>query len=105
MQQKCTDNPRDQFRDEVLPAFGAWVSGARDNQLVQSTMSLLDRFELSDDEHVQIYNRLVQERPLAFQASLTVSPGSYDGERCAALFRDFRTITPEAQDRFGDIFP
>ena len=33
-EQKCTEHARDQFRDEVIPAFHEWKSHKRDNQLV-----------------------------------------------------------------------
>lgn len=104
-EQKCTEHARDEFRDKVLPAFHDWKSGKRDNQLVEVATSLLERFGLTDDEHVRAYDRLVQERPLAFQAALTVTPSPYDTARCLALFAGFTAITPDVQDRLGDTFP
>jgi hypothetical protein len=79
---KCTDRARRTFKREVLPAFADYLSGARDDQLAQTTIALLSRFNLTDAEQTQAYERLVVDRPLAFQASLTVSPDSFPVERC-----------------------
>jgi len=104
-EQKCTDNARDEFRDNVIPAFRAWIEGKRDNQLAQVTMGLLDRFNLTDEQRVQIYDKLLQERPLAFQASLTVAPSPYQQAKCVKLFKGYSELTPNIHDRLGDTFP
>jgi hypothetical protein len=104
-EQKCTDHPRDQFRGEVLPAFKEWLEGKRDNQLLQNATAMLERFLLSDNETIAAYDRLLWQRPLAFQASLTVTPADYDQAKCVALFKDFKDLTPATQDRMGDTLP
>ena len=50
-EQKCTDHPRDEFRDNVLRSFRDWKDHKRDNQLVQAVTNLVERFSLTDDEH------------------------------------------------------
>lgn len=102
---KCTDRARRQFKDEVLPAFRDYVSGVRDDQLSQTTIGLLLRFGLTDDEQRQIYDRLVQDRPLAFQAALTVTPDVFETEKCVKLFKDFASLPGAIEDRMGDTFP
>src|SRR5262249_8679108 len=54
-EQKCTEHPRDRFRDEVIAAFHEWKSHERDNQLIQAVTNLVERFELTDDEHLRLY--------------------------------------------------
>ncbi len=102
---KCTDYPRKRFREEVLPAFKEYMSGARDHQLSQASISLLDAFDLTDDELVRIYDKLTSARPLAFRAALTVKPGSFPAHKCIALFKNFESIPTPIDDRFGDTFP
>jgi hypothetical protein len=104
-EQKCTTNARALFTTQVLPAFREWLSGTRDNQLLQVSVALLQRFELTDAEATQIYDRLAQDRPLAFKAELTVSPAPYGTAQCVALFTDYAMITPQLDDRMGDTFP
>lgn len=102
---KCTDRARRLFKREILPAFTEYVSGVRDDQLTQTTIGLLLRFGLTDLEHVQVYDRLVTERPLAFRAALTVTPSVFGGPKCVKLFKDYDSIGADAQFRFGDTFP
>jgi hypothetical protein len=58
-EQKCTEHPRDQFRDEVIPAFHEWKSHTRDDQLVQAVTNLVERFELT--EHCRPFHVRVED--------------------------------------------
>lgn len=102
---KCTENPRAKFRDEVLPAFQEYESGARDNELLQAAVGLLQQMALSDEEQIQTYDQMLNDRPLAFQAALTVTPEQYETEKCVALFKGFSSLTAAAEDRIGDTLP
>ena len=101
-EQKCTERARAEFRDKVIPSFHDWRAHKRDNELVQAVTLLIERFNLSDAEHVRLYDRLVQDHPLTFQAALTVTPTPYETARCVTLFAGFTTVTPDIQDRLGD---
>jgi hypothetical protein len=102
---KCTENARTQFRDHVIPAFRRYFEGARDPQLAQATIALLARYELTDAEQAEVYGTLINERPLAFQAALTVSPVEFAEDHCIALFTGYADVTPDRLARFGDTFP
>jgi len=104
-EQKCTDHPRDEFRDKVLKSFLEWKEHKRDNQLVQAVTGLVERFNLTDNEHLALYDRLVQVHPLTFQAALTVTPPIFDAPRCVSLFSGYADITPDIANRLGDAFP
>lgn len=104
-EQKCTEDARALFLGQVLPAFRKWVSGVRDNELLQAAIGLLQRFNLSDEEHTRAYDRLLQDRPLAFHAALTVNQTPFDAAQSLALFTGYSAITPSMADRFGDTFP
>lgn len=104
-EQKCTIDPRAHFRDSVIPAFRDWIAGKRDNQLVQIAIGLLSAFDLTDDERTAVFDRLVQERPLAFRAALTVTPSPFAVARCVAVFKDYQELTPVLDNRNGDTFP
>jgi hypothetical protein len=102
---KCTTNARAQFRDHVIPAFRRYFDGARDPQLTQAAIALLERYELTDQEQAIVYSVLVNDRPLAFQAALTVQPEVFPENLCIALFDDYANVTPTREDRFGDTLP
>jgi hypothetical protein len=104
-EQKCTDDARTLFLSQVLPTFKKWFSGARDNELLQAAIGLLQRFDLTDAESTRIYDRLLQDRPLAFRAALTVNPNPFSVAQCLALFAGYSNIIPTIQDRYGDTFP
>lgn len=102
---KCTDRARDVFRDDVLPAFAKYLSGARDDELTQTTIALLDQYGLTDAEQTLAYEALVLNRPLAFQAALTVSPDVFPVANCSALFKDYDGLPIPLASRRGDTFP
>ncbi len=104
-EQKCTTNARPHFRDHVMPSFKEWMSGKRDNQLTSIATGLLSSFNLTDDERTAIFDRLVQDRPLAFRAALTVTPTPFATEQCVSVFKDYATLTPVVDNRLGDTFP
>jgi hypothetical protein len=104
-EQKCTDNARQLFLAKVLPEFKKWLSGARDNELLQIAIALLQRFNLTDEERQKAYDRLAQDRPLVFQASLTVTPAPFGNAECVELFTGYATLTPDIADRLGDTLP
>ncbi len=104
-EQKCTTNPRSHFRDNVIPTFKDWFSGKRDNQLVHVAIGLLSAFNLTDDERTAAFDTLVQQRPLAFRAALTVTPAPFATAQCVAVFKDYRDLAPAIENRNGDTFP
>jgi hypothetical protein len=104
-EQKCTAHARDEFRDNVLPAFSEWLAGVRDNFLVQLATNMLVKFQLTDLEWQGVYSTLVVERPMKFQAALTVTPTVFDAALCVALFKGYSGVTPQLSDRVGDTFP
>lgn len=105
-EQKCSDSPRAKFRDEVIPAFEDWITGSRDDELLQIAVGLLDRYALTDEESKQAYVRIaLAPRPLAFRAALTVSPGALSIVERKKLFKGYDKLAVAAQARFGDTFP
>jgi hypothetical protein len=105
-EQKCTDNPRTKFRDEVLPAFKDWITGTRDDELLQIAIGLLARFNLTEAESNRAYGRIaLAPRPVAFRAALTVSPEAFPQAECKKVFKDYDDLAVEFEARFGDTFP
>jgi hypothetical protein len=104
-EQKCTIHARQLFQSQVLPAFRKWMQGTRDSELLQAAAGLLQRFNLTNAEYAQAYDRLLQDRPLAFRAALTVTPAPFETAKCVSLFKDYTGITPSIDHRIGDTLP
>lgn len=102
---KCTDDARDKFRDEIMRTFRAYHSGERDPELLQTAVALLAGFNLADAERIAIYDKLIQERPLVFQAALTVTPEAFAPARRLSLFNGFSALGCHIETRLGDTFP
>ncbi|MES1973321.1 MAG: hypothetical protein V4472_12760 [Pseudomonadota bacterium] len=102
---KCTTNWRQLFSQDVLTAFREYVSGERDNQLAQAAITLLIELGFNRDERNAAYDELVRARPLAFQASLTVTPSSFGAPERLALFTGYDAIAGDIATRGGNTMP
>ena len=102
---KCTTNWRQVFAKDVVRAFREYLTGERDNQLAQSAISLLTGLGFSPAERGAAYDRLIRQRPLAFQASLTVAPSHFSVEQRLALFAGYNAIAGDVEARGGNTLP
>jgi hypothetical protein len=102
---KCTVHARQKFQSQVLKSFRQYVSGERDNQLGQAVTALLSHFGFNGPQLKAAYDTLIQTRPLAFEASLTVSPATFLTDKCLALFKDYSSIPVEEALRGGNTLP
>ncbi len=102
---KCTTNWRQLFSKDVLAAFREYVIGERDNQLAQAAITLLAGLGFTPAERGAAYDQLIRQRPLAFQASLTVEPSGFSAEQRLALFTGYDGITGDVAARGGNTMP
>ena len=102
---KCTINARGKFQSKVLTSFREYISGGRDNELAQAVMALLGNYGLDGQELKAAYETLTQARPLAFEASLTVSPAVFPADSCIALFKDYDSLAVTSNMRVGNTLP
>lgn len=101
---KCTTGARAVFRSQVVGAFRDYFDGNRDPQLVQQAIALLDVFQLTDREQIQTWSRIVYDRPLVFDAALTVQPSPFGAAACVDLFDRYATLGVRDQ-RLGSTMP
>lgn len=101
---KCTTGGRAIFRSQVMKAFKAYYEGKRDSQLVQEAIALLAGFNLNDLERAAAYKAIIYDRPLKFDAALTVQPPPFDGVACVDLFDHFSNLGERGQ-RQGSTMP
>ena len=102
---KCTIHARQKFQSQVLKSFRQYISGERDNQLAQAVLALLESYGFNGPELKSAYDTLIQSRPLAFEASLTVSPSQFPAEKCVALFKDYDSLEVSLDVRGGNTLP
>ncbi len=102
---KCTIHARQKFQSQVLKSFREYVSGERDNQLAQAVLVLLENFGFTGEQLKAAYDTLIQTRPLAFEASLTVYPSVFPAAKCIALFKDYDSLSVASDVRGGNTLP
>lgn len=102
---KCTIHARQKFQSQVLKSFREYISGERDNQLAQAVLALLESYGFNGADLKSAYDTLIQARPLAFEASLTVSPSHFPTEKCVALFKDYDSLQVSLDVRGGNTLP
>lgn len=102
---KCTVHARKKFQSQVLNSFRQYISGERDNQLAQAVLSLLEKYGFAGTQLKAAYETLIQTRPLAFEASLTVSPSIFPADKCIALFKDYDSLSVATEMRRGNTLP
>jgi len=102
---KCTTNWRDLFRDDVMAAFRQYQTGQRDNLLSQGAIALLEKMGLDGPQLKAAYDQLIQSRPIAYRASLTVQPLAFSATQRLALFGGFDGVGAGVGDRAGDTLP
>lgn len=102
---KCTIHARQKFQSQVLKSFREYISGKRDNQLAQAVLALLESYGFNGYELKTAYDTLIQTRPLAFEASLTVSPSQFPAAKCVALFKDYDSLQVALDKRGGNTLP
>lgn len=102
---KCTIHARQKFQSQVLKSFRQYISGERDNQLAQAVVALLESYEFTGVQLKAAYDTLIQARPLAFVASLTVSPSFFPAAKCIALFKDYDSLLVLPGLRGGNTLP
>jgi hypothetical protein len=102
---KCTIHARQKFQSQVLKSFREYISGERDNQLAQAVLALLENYGFTGTQLKAAYDKLIQTRPLAFVASLTVSPSLFPMTKCLPLFKDYDSLLVGSDVRSGNTFP
>lgn len=101
---KCTTGAREVFRKKVIKAFEGYYNRRRDTQLVQGVIALLSGFALTAQERADAWTTLVYDRPLYFNAALTVEPSVFDAEACIDLFSRY-DVLGERYQRSGSTMP
>ncbi|AQQ07523.1 hypothetical protein B0E33_19085 [Roseibium algicola] len=88
-EEKATEHPRQKVQSAVWPEFEEFETGARDNELVASVTSLLDRSGDPDPDHT-VANILWEEKR-AYRVAVTVGENHSSQKGRKRLFKDYET--------------
>lgn len=100
---KATTNPRGTIRDDVLPEFKKYESGARDTELVSKLASMLEgRFGAGAE---QVVEDVLWKKKRLYRISIGSSKSVFDGTSVTALFKGYDEVIPgEAARRGADLY-
>ncbi|PWC49029.1 hypothetical protein TSA6c_22565 [Azospirillum sp. TSA6c] len=104
LEDKCSNDPRRKFRNEVLPAFRKYHVGKRASELVAATSSLIDG-RIPDEAVMEAAGRVLDIAFRAYRAGLTISPEHDSEAGRAALFKGYDDLDKiTAAQRIGATF-
>jgi hypothetical protein len=91
LEDKCSNDPRRKFRDEVLPAFRNYHAGKRASELVAATSTLLDG-RIPDEAVMEAAGRVLDMAFRAYRAGLTITPDHDSEAGRTALFKGYECL-------------
>lgn len=86
---KCSEHPRQKFRDEILPAFKLHHQNQRASALVATAAALLDRAGLADASTISATAQVLDKKHRAYRAGLATTTADDSVTRRQALFKDY----------------
>lgn len=94
---KCTDNPRTKFRDEVLVTFGEHHSSKRMRDLVANAVSLIRESGLNGTDATKAAARVLDKNFRTYRAALTVGVEVSTAKMRKKLFKGYDGLTEITQ--------
>jgi hypothetical protein len=102
LEDKATENPRNKIKSSILPEFEIFEKGERDNELIASVVSLLERSGCSDPDGVVA--QILWDEKRAYRIAVTVEDSNATEEGLQKLFKDYDvSVTGDRSKRRGDI--
>jgi hypothetical protein len=86
---KCSEDPRQKFRDEVLPTFADHHDNKRGPELVSAAAALIERIGLDGTAATQAAGRVLAHEFRRYRVALAVTSEEDSKKRRQALFKDF----------------
>lgn len=99
---KCSEHPRDKFRDEIMPAFKEHHLNKRAADLVATAATLIGRIGLDGTESIRAAARVLDKSYRAYRGSLAVTTADDSLERRKSLFKGYDELEDiQADQRIG----
>ena len=90
---KCSEDPREQFREKIMPAFRMAHHGSkRAPDLVATAASLLEKTGMDGTAASKASARVLDKTYRAYRGSLAITPTDDTIDRYQALFKDYEDL-------------
>jgi hypothetical protein len=96
-EEKATENPRTQIRDEVWPSILTLEAGLRDAELNGHVMAILREYQVQNIDTVAADLHWLGRK--SYRVSITISPAQDGDTRRTALFKDYDDTAPGHMNR------
>jgi hypothetical protein len=102
---KCSENPRKMFRDEVMKTFHDHHQNTRSAELVSTAASLIEKVGLNGTAAVEAAARVLDLAYRRYRAALAVEPIENSQAKRQKLFKNYDALTGMSQEqRLGATF-
>lgn len=102
---KCTQNPRDKFRDEVLSTFSEHHQNKRGRDLLANAVILIKQSGLKGSDAILAATKVHDKTNRTYRAALTVNSDICTAEERQKLFKGYDELTDISQgQRIGATF-
>jgi len=96
---KCTKNPRETFRDNVIPGFIKRHSNTRNAELISAAATLIQLSGATDLEAMAMVNRVLDNSCRQYRAGFALTSDFDNEDAQKVLFKGYDKITDINQDQ------
>ena len=89
---KCSDNPRDKFRDEVLKTFHDHHHNKRAPELISTAAALIEQCGLRGKDAISAASRVLDLAYRRYRAALTIANADDKLHRRKAIFKGYEQL-------------
>lgn len=101
LEDKATENPRQKIQSSVLPEFEIFERGERDNELIASVTSLLERSSCTDPD--SLVAEILWDEKRAYRIAVTVGDAHATAGGLKKLFKGYDvSVSGDREKRRGD---
>lgn len=101
---KCSEDPRRVFRDEIMPAFCNYHQGKRANELLPAAAALLEKTGMRGASAIEAASRVLDKKYIAYRGCMATTPIDDSHRRRNRLFKDFEKLEGiSANQRIGGV--
>ena len=102
---KCSEDPRRMFRDEIMAAFLTYHRKSRASELLAAAAALLEKAGMRGTNAIEAASRVLDMGFRAYRGSLAITPEDDSRERCNHIFKDYENLDGiAAAQRIGGVF-
>lgn len=101
---KCSNNPRRMFRDEIMPVFLNYHEGSRASELLAAAAALLEKAGLSGTKGIEAAARVLDRKNRTYRGCLATTPEDDSQVHRNRLFRGYEKLEGiSASQRIGGV--